>query len=125
MLGIRLLSPGSRRLAAGLLHDVLGPPGEHQLIVSRRRYAPAHHPHHGRLHLGVGHAGRPQRVRRAALLVVQESEQDVLGADVAVAQLTRLVVGTEQGLFGARCEVLGQSAVSCLSRAASTDFRLA
>ena len=125
MLGIRLLSPGSRRLAAGLLHDVLGPPGEHQLIVSRRRYAPAHHPHHGRLHLGVGHASRPQRARRASLLVAQEGEQDVLGADVAVAQLARLVVGTEQGLFGARCEVLGQSAVSCLSRAASTDFRLA
>ena len=29
------------------------------------------------------------------------------------------------GLVGALCEVLGQSAVSCLSRAASPDFRLA
>jgi hypothetical protein len=51
----------------------------------------------------VGHAGRPQRVCRAALLIAQEGEQDVLGADVAVAQLARLVVGTEQGLVGALC----------------------
>ena len=125
MLGIGLLSSRGDRLPAGNLDHVLGPTGEHQLIAPQGSDAPAHHPHHGRLHLSVGHAGRPQRARRAALLVVQESEQDVLGADVAVAQLTRLVVGTEQGLFGARCEVLGQSAVSCLSRAASTDFRLA
>ena len=125
MLGIGLLSPCGRRLPARNLDDVLRPTGERQLIVSGPRDAPAHHPHHGHLHLGVGHAGRPQRARRAALLVVQESEQDVLGADVAVAKLTRLVAGADQGLSGRLCEVLAQADVRCLSMAASTDLRLA
>jgi hypothetical protein len=49
----------------------------------------------------------------------------VLGADEAVAQLAGLRLGQAQNLASAVCQLLGQSEISCLSMAASTDFRLA
>lgn len=73
----------------------------------------------------MGHAGALEGIRRPAFVVAEQREQDVLGADVAVVQLARLVARAEQGLSGSLCEVLGQSEVSCLSMAANTDLRLA
>ncbi len=55
----------------------------------------------------------------------QEREQDVLAADEAVAQFALLLSGEAQDLVSAFCQVLAQSAVSCLSMAVSTDLRLA
>jgi hypothetical protein len=62
---------------------------------------------------------------RGPLGLAQEREQDVLGADEAVAKLARLLFCEAQDFASALCQVLGQSDVRCLSMAASTDFRLA
>jgi hypothetical protein len=64
-------------------------------------------------------------VRRRPLGLERQGQQDVLGADEAVAKLARLLPGEAQGFARALCQVLGQSEVSCLSIAARTDFRLA
>jgi hypothetical protein len=49
----------------------------------------------------------------------------VLGAYEAVAKRARLLAGEAHDFASGLCQMLGQSDVSCLSRAASTDFRLA
>ncbi len=124
VLGIGLLATRRRRLPAGQLDHVLGATGEQQLLIIAHG-APAHHPQHRHLHLPVGHTRALEDARGQAFVIAQQREQEVLGADVAVLQLARLVAGTAQGLSAMLCEVLGQSDVSCLSMAASTDFRLA
>jgi len=47
--------------------------------------------------------------RREALLFAQQAEQDVLGADVVVAQRPRLFLGQDDDVAGALCKSLEQT----------------
>ncbi len=66
-----------------------------------------------------------ERLSRTPLGFPGQREQDVLGADEAVAKLARLLFGSAQDFASAVCQMLGQSDESCLSMVANTDFRLA
>jgi hypothetical protein len=73
----------------------------------------------------IGDARGVEDVGGGPPVLDQQREQDVLGADEAVAKPVRLVAGTGQGPAGRLCEMLAQSDVRCLSMAERTDFRLA
>jgi hypothetical protein len=70
-------------------------------------------------------AERGERLSGAPLGFPGQGQQDVLGADEAMAKLARLHAGQTHDLASTVCQMLGQSDESCLSMAANTDFRLA
>src|SRR5439155_3226808 len=63
-------------------------------------------PRHLRAHLLDGHVERVEHPAGDPLLLAQQAEQDVLGADVVVLQRARLVVGEDDHLAGALGEAL-------------------
>jgi hypothetical protein len=124
----RLIAHGC--LTSGAIDGILRPPRERHLAFGCLD-AYAHHPDHRLAHLVVIYAERCQHTGRRPLALAQKGQQQVLGADVAVAKLARLLGGEVQGVASALCEVLVQRDVlvqaddRCLSIAARTDLRLA
>ena len=105
VLGADVVVAQAQRLAEGELEDLLGARGERDL-PGRHFLAGADDAHDLRAHAlhsdveGLEHAsGKP-------LLLAQQAEQDVLGADVVVLERSRFLLRENDDLAGPFCESL-------------------
>ena len=100
VLGADVVVAQRERLAQGELEDLLGARREGDLAL-RGFLAGADDAHDGGAHLFDGHFERVEDARRDTLLLAQEAEEQVLGADVVVLERPRLFLGEDHDLPGA------------------------
>ena len=100
MLGADVVVTEGERLAQGQLQDLLGARREGDLTL-RRLLAGADDAHDRGAHLFDGHFEPVEDTRRDTLLLTQEAEEQVLGADVVVLEGPGLFLGEDHDLPGA------------------------
>ena len=105
VLGADVVVAEAERLAQGELEHLLGARRERDL-AGGDLLAGADDAHDLRAHALDGDVERLEDPCRKALLLAQQSEQDVLGADVVVLELPRLFLGKDDDLAGSLCESL-------------------
>jgi hypothetical protein len=104
------------RLAVRKLEDLLGPRCERDL-AGRRLVAPADDQSHPQAHLLECYVQRVERPRGEPLLT-KHPEQDVLRADVAVPESSRLALREDDDLASLLAESLEHSALFAVERGA-------
>ena len=107
VLGADVVVAERERLAQRQLEDLLGPRRERDL-AGGDLLTGADDPHHLGAHPLDGDVERLEHPRGEALLLAQQPEQDVLGADVVVLQRPGLFLGQDDHLAGSFCESLEQ-----------------
>src|SRR5262249_59280197 len=96
-----------QRLAQRQLEDLLGARRERDL-AGGDLLAGADDPDHLRADPLGGDVERLEDPRRQSLLLAEQAEQDVLGADVVVLERASLFLGQDDYLSGSLCESLEQ-----------------
>ena len=107
VLGADVVVAERERLAQRQLQDLLGARRERDLSGGDL-LAGADDPHHLRADALDGDVERLEDAGGQALLLAQQAEQDVLGADVVVLERARLFLGQDDYLTGSLCESLEQ-----------------
>jgi hypothetical protein len=107
VLGADVVVTERKRLAQGELEHLLRPRRERDLARGDL-LAGADDPHHLRADALGGDVERLEDAGGQALLLAQEAEQDVLGADVVVFQRASLFLGQDDHLPGSLSESLEQ-----------------
>ena len=105
MLGADVVVAEAQRLAQGELEDLLRARRERDL-PGGDLLAGADDPHDLRADALDGDVQRLQHARGEALLLAQQPEQDVLGADVVVLERARLLLRENDHLPGSFCKSL-------------------
>ncbi len=122
VLGADVVVTERERLAQGELEDLLGPRREGDLALGRL-LARADDAHDGGAHLLDAHFESVEHARRDALLLAQQAEQQMLGADVVVLQGPRLFLREDDDLTGAFGEAFEHRAVSLPVARPSEEWR--
>ena len=107
VLGADVVVAERERLAQRQLEHLLGARRERDL-AGGDLLAGADDPHHLGAHALDGDVERLEHARGEALLLAQQPEQDVLGADVVVLERPGLFLGQDDHLAGSLCESLEQ-----------------
>src|SRR6185369_11972918 len=115
VLGADVVVAEGERLAQRQLQDLLGARGERDL-AGGDLLARADDPDHLRAHSFDGDVERLEDAGSEALLLAEQSEQDVLGADVVVLERPGLLLGEDDHLTGTFCESLEQLKLPLLFR---------
>ena len=110
VLGADVVVAEAQRLAQGQLEHLLGARRERDL-PGGDLLAGADDPHDLRAHALDGDVEALEHARRKALLLAQQPEQDVLGADVVVLERPRLLLRKNDHLPGPFCESLEHGVV--------------
>ena len=105
VLGADVVVPEAQGLAQRELQDLLRPWREGDL-PGRDLFPAAHDPDHLRAHPFHGDVERLEDSGSQALLLAQQAEQDVLGADVVVLQDPGFLLGQDDHLAGPFCKAL-------------------
>src|SRR3712207_944050 len=105
VLGADVVVPEAQRLAQRELEDLLRTRGERDL-TGGDFLTGAHDAHDLRAHPLDGDVEALEDAGGQTLLLAQQSEQDVLGADVVVLERSRLLLGEDDHLAGPLCESL-------------------
>ena len=108
VLGADVVVAEAQRLAQRELEHLLGARRERDL-AGGDLLAGADDAHDLRAHALDGDVERLEHAGREALLLAQQAEQDVLGADVVVLERPRLLLGEDDHLAGSFCESLEHS----------------
>ena len=109
VLGADVVVAERERLAQRQLEHLLGARRERDL-AGGDLLAGADDPHHLGADALDGDVERLEDAGGQALLLAQQPEQDVLGADVVVLERARLFLGQDDDLTGSLCESLEQKA---------------
>ena len=105
VLGADVVVAEAERLAQGQLEDLLGA-GRERDLAGGDLLAGADDPDDLRAHALDRDVERLEHAGREALLLAEQAEQDVLGADVVVLELPRLFLGKDDDLAGSLCKSL-------------------
>ena len=109
VLGADVVVAQAQRLSQRELEHLLGARRERDLARGDL-LAGAHDPHHLSAHALDGDVEALEHARRKALLLAQQAEEDVLGADVVVLERARLFLSKNDHLAGPLCESLKHGA---------------
>ena len=121
VLGADVVVSQAQRLAQRQLEHLLGARRERDL-PGGDLLAGADDPHHLRAHALDGDVEALQHACSQALLLAQQSEEDVLGADVVVLERPRLLLRENDHLPGPFCESLEHGVIpSCWDGASSAS----
>ena len=113
VLGADVVMSQAQRLAQGQLEHLLGARRERDLTRGDLLTG-ADDAHHLRAHPLDGDVQALQHPRGQALLLTQQSQEDVLGADVVVLERSRLLLRENDHLSGPFCESLEHGVIpSC------------
>ena len=107
VLGADVVVAEAERFAQRQLEHLLGARRERDL-AGGDLLAGADDPHDLRAHALDGDVERLEHAGRKTLLLAQQAEQDVLGADVVVLELPGLFLGEDDDLAGSLCKSLEQ-----------------
>ena len=105
VLGADVVVAEAQRLAQRQLEDLLGA-GRERDLAGGDLFAGADDPHDLRAHALDRDVEGLEHACRQALLLAQQSEQDVLGADVVVLERPRLFLRQDDHLAGSLCKSL-------------------
>src|SRR5215208_2492465 len=108
VLGADVVVAEAQGLAERQLQDLLRSRRERDL-AGRDLLTGADDPHDLRADALDGDVQRLEHSRREALLLAEQAEQDVLGADVVVLESAGLLLGEDDDLTGSLCESLEQA----------------
>ena len=122
VLGADVVVAEAERLAQRQLEHLLGARRERDL-PGGDLLAGADDPHDLRAHALDGDVEALEHARREALLLAQQPEQDVLGADVVVLERSRLLLREDDHLPGPFCESLEHGVIpSCRGGASRVSW---